>query len=41
MDLSEALSMEGEVQRRLGMSHDYLEGVSAFFAKRAPTFTDR
>jgi 2-(1,2-epoxy-1,2-dihydrophenyl)acetyl-CoA isomerase len=41
MDLSAALSMEGEVQRRLGMSHDYLEGVSAFFAKRAPSFTDR
>lgn len=41
MDLSAALSMEGEVQRRLGMSHDYLEGVAAFFAKRAPSFTDR
>ena len=41
MDLSEALSMEGEVQRRLGMSHDYLEGVTAFFAKRAPRFKDR
>jgi 2-(1,2-epoxy-1,2-dihydrophenyl)acetyl-CoA isomerase len=41
MDLSAALSMEGEVQRRLGMSHDYLEGVEAFFAKRAPSFTDR
>ncbi len=41
MTLSAALSMEGEVQRRLGMSHDYVEGVSAFFAKRAPRFTDR
>jgi len=41
MTLSEALSMEGEVQRRLGMSHDYVEGVGAFFAKRAPVFTDR
>jgi 2-(1,2-epoxy-1,2-dihydrophenyl)acetyl-CoA isomerase len=41
MDLSAALSMEGEVQRRLGMSHDYLEGVAAFFAKRPPSFTDR
>jgi 2-(1,2-epoxy-1,2-dihydrophenyl)acetyl-CoA isomerase len=41
MTLSEALSMEGELQRHLGKSHDYLEGVSAFFAKRAPKFTDR
>jgi 2-(1,2-epoxy-1,2-dihydrophenyl)acetyl-CoA isomerase len=41
MDLSSALSMEGDVQRRLGMSHDYLEGVAAFFAKRTPSFTDR
>jgi len=41
MTLSEALTMEGEVQRRLGMSHDYTEGVTAFFAKRTPRFTDR
>ena len=41
MTLSEALTMEGEVQRRLGMSHDYIEGVGAFFAKRAPVFKDR
>jgi 2-(1,2-epoxy-1,2-dihydrophenyl)acetyl-CoA isomerase len=41
LTLSEALTMEGEVQKRLGMSHDYLEGVSAFFAKRAPVFKDR
>ena len=41
LTLSEALSMEGEVQRRLGFSHDYREGVTAFLAKRSPTFTDR
>lgn len=41
LDLRSALSHEGDVQRRLGESHDYLEGVAAFFAKRAPTFTDR
>ena len=41
MTLSEALSMEAEAQGRLGHSRDYLEGVSAFFAKRAPVFSDR
>lgn len=41
MSLSEALTMEGELQRHLGRSHDYLEGVNAFFAKRPPNFTDR
>jgi 2-(1,2-epoxy-1,2-dihydrophenyl)acetyl-CoA isomerase len=39
--LSAALSMEAEVQRRLGTSADYMEGVGAFFAKRAPNFQDR
>ena len=41
MTLSDALSMEAEAQGRMGLSHDYLEGVSAFFAKRPPVFTDR
>ena len=41
MGLDGALSLEADVQRRLGMSPDYLEGVSAFFAKRAPVFKDR
>jgi 2-(1,2-epoxy-1,2-dihydrophenyl)acetyl-CoA isomerase len=41
MNLSEALSMEAEVQGRMGMSHDYIEGVTAFFGKRSPAFTDR
>ena len=41
MNLSEALTLEGDVQQRLGASHDFREGVSAFFAKRPATFTDR
>ena len=41
MPLADALSMEAGVQRRLGMSRDHLEGVSAFFEKRAAVFTDR
>ena len=42
-DLSygEALAHEGSLQSELGRAHDYLEGVAAFQAKRAPTFTDR
>ena len=41
MPLAEALNMEAQVQRRLGMNHDYLEGVTAFFEKRPALFTDR
>lgn len=41
MPLSEALDMEARVQGELGRAHDYLEGVAAFAAKRAPKFQDR
>ena len=41
LGFAEALSLEGEFQRRLGASHDYLEGVAAFMAKRPPQFKDR
>jgi 2-(1,2-epoxy-1,2-dihydrophenyl)acetyl-CoA isomerase len=39
--LAQALDEEAAVQSRLGRAHDYLEGVAAFAAKRAPVFTDR
>jgi 2-(1,2-epoxy-1,2-dihydrophenyl)acetyl-CoA isomerase len=38
---AEALDHEGAWQRRLGRAHDYQEGVAAFLARRAPTFSDR
>jgi 2-(1,2-epoxy-1,2-dihydrophenyl)acetyl-CoA isomerase len=41
LDYAAALSHEGEWQSRLSASHDYLEGVSAFMAKRPPAFSDR
>ncbi len=41
LTLSAALSLEADVQRRMGNSADYLEGVSAFFAKRTAQFKDR
>jgi 2-(1,2-epoxy-1,2-dihydrophenyl)acetyl-CoA isomerase len=41
LTLSAALTMEADVQRRMGQSADYLEGVSAFFAKRTAVFKDR
>jgi len=37
----DALVNEGRLQSELGHAGDYAEGVTAFFAKRAPTFTDR
>jgi 2-(1,2-epoxy-1,2-dihydrophenyl)acetyl-CoA isomerase len=41
MDLDQALQREGELQRTLGRSHDYLEGAAAFLQKRSPSFKDR
>jgi 2-(1,2-epoxy-1,2-dihydrophenyl)acetyl-CoA isomerase len=41
MTMDQALDNETALQRALGQAHDYLEGVAAFTAKRAPVFTDR
>lgn len=41
MDYADAISMEAQLQRQLGLGHDFVEGVAAFLAKRAPVFTDR
>ena len=41
LSYADALSHEGQWQSRLSASHDYLEGVAAFMAKRPATFTDR
>ncbi len=41
LDYEPALRNEADVQRELGRSRDFAEGVAAFQAKRAATFTDR
>jgi 2-(1,2-epoxy-1,2-dihydrophenyl)acetyl-CoA isomerase len=41
LGFADALSREAEWQSRLGASHDYLEGVAAFLAKRPAVFSDR
>lgn len=41
MDFGDALALEANVQRELGKAGDFVEGVSAFFAKRPPVFKDR
>jgi 2-(1,2-epoxy-1,2-dihydrophenyl)acetyl-CoA isomerase len=41
LDLDAAMAAEAQTQSRLGLAADYREGVSAFYAKRAPVFTDR
>lgn len=39
--LPQQLALEAELQRTLGRTHDYAEGVAAFLAKRPPVFTGR
>ena len=41
MDFGDALGLEASVQRELGRARDFGEGVTAFFAKRPPVFSDR
>jgi 2-(1,2-epoxy-1,2-dihydrophenyl)acetyl-CoA isomerase len=37
--LDEQLDVERDMQSRLGFTHDYIEGVTAFLQKRKPEFT--
>ena len=41
LTLAQALDAEAALQSQLGAAADYLEGVAAFGARRAPVFTDR
>jgi 2-(1,2-epoxy-1,2-dihydrophenyl)acetyl-CoA isomerase len=41
MDFGSAVAMEAVVQGELGRQHDFIEGVTAFMAKRPARFTDR
>jgi 2-(1,2-epoxy-1,2-dihydrophenyl)acetyl-CoA isomerase len=41
LDFAQALTLEARVQRELGQGGDFIEGVSAFFARRPPVFKDR